>query len=168
MGKTAQHLAAKNGIDVKKLIEKLNRAYCDEWLAYIQYWSGAQIAVGFLRGPLSEEMKEHAKEELSHAEELAARIIQLGGEPVSDPKEWYKFTNCGYAVPKDVSTAKLLKQNIEGERCAIAVYSELLKFVSGKDPVTEKLVLGILEDELEHEHDLEDIETDMKNICCKK
>lgn len=168
MGKTAQQIVAKNGIDVKKLIAKLNSAYCDEWLAYIQYWSGAQIAVGPFRGPLASEMKEHAKEELEHAELLAARIIQLGGTPSADPKEWYKLSSCGYLTPEDADTSMLLAQNIKGERCAIAVYSSLLKLIEGKDPVTEKIILGILEDELEHEHDLEDIELDFKALCCKK
>jgi bacterioferritin len=51
----------------------------------------------------------------------------------------------------------LLAQNIQGERCAIEVYGKLLNMVAGKDPITEHLVREILEDELEHEQDLEDL-----------
>jgi bacterioferritin len=55
-----------------------------------------------------------------------------------------------------------LKQNIDGERCAIKVYKKLLNFVKGKDEITYKIVLEILEEEIEHEDDLEGILVDMK------
>lgn len=162
MGKKGQEIVSKAGLDVKKLVQKLNKAYCDEWLAHIQYYSGAQIAVGIPRENVVAEMKEHAADELKHAGMLAERIIQLGGTPVIDPKEWFKLTNCGYDAPVNPDVNVLLKQNIEAERCAIAVYHQLLEEVRGKDFITGNMIRKIMEDEVEHEQDLEDIVNDIK------
>ena len=38
------------GVDVNKLLTQLNKALADEWLAYYQYWVGAKVAVGRMRG----------------------------------------------------------------------------------------------------------------------
>ena len=145
------------GVDVKKLIDLLNKAYADEWLAYHQYWVGAKVAVGRMRGIVASELEEHAKEELGHAEKLTERIITLGGSPILSPQDLLKQTNCGYDIPSDPDVKKLLEQNIKGEQCAIATYSKLLEFVKDKDPITYKMVLDILEDEVKHKEDLESI-----------
>ena len=149
------------GMDVEKVIELLNKAFADEWLAYYQYWVGAKVAVGPMREAVAMELEEHATEELSHALLLVNRIIQLGGTPVLTPEEWYKKTNCGYETPKDPSTRILLNQNIKGEQCAIEVYQKLLGIFDGKDPITYNIVLQILQDEVEHEEDLQGVLEDM-------
>lgn len=148
-------------MDVEKVIELLNKAYADEWLAYYQYWVGAQVVEGQMAGRIIGELEEHAEEELEHAEMIAERIIQLGGEPILTPKEWYKETNCGYLTPKDSSVEKILEQNIEGEQCAIKVYHKLAKLTRGKDSVTYHMVIDILEDEVEHEEELQAIQEDI-------
>jgi bacterioferritin len=152
------------GVDVKKLVELLNKALADEWLAYYQYWIGAKVAVGPMRGSVVAELEEHASDELKHAGMLVDRIIQLGGTPILKPEDWYKMTNCGYDAPEDPSVKTLLKQNIKGEQCAIDVYQKLLGIVGGKDPVTYNMALEILEDEVEHEEDLEAIAEDIKSM----
>ena len=126
--------------DIEKLIELLNKALADEWLAYYQYWIGAKVATGVMRGPAAEEFMEHAEEELEHAEKLVDRIIQLGGTPILEPENWYKLTNCGYAAPTDKSAIAILKQNIKGEQCAILVYHKILDFVKDKDVITYHLI----------------------------
>ncbi|MGC9336736.1 MAG: ferritin-like domain-containing protein [Candidatus Cloacimonadia bacterium] len=150
------------GMDVTNLLELLNKAYADEWLAYYQYWVGAKVVVGPMRGAVEAELVEHAGEELEHAEKLAERIIQLGGTPILKPEDWYRITNCGYDAPEDNSIENVLKQNIKGEQCAIEVYQKLLETVKDKDPVTYHMIVDILEDEIEHEEDLEAIGEDMK------
>lgn len=149
-------------VDKEKLVKELNRALADEWLAYYQYWIGAKIAVGMMRPQVVSELVEHANDELRHADMLVERIMQLGGEPIIEPKNWYEQTNCGYEVPSDPSTRKLVEQNIAGERCAIKVYTKLYQMVQGKDSVTEDMIKEILADEVEHEEDLEAIEDDME------
>lgn len=149
-------------LNIKELLKLMNKAYADEWLAYYQYWVGAKVAQGRMRGIVAEELEQHAKEELHHADLLVERMIQLGGTPLLSPEIILMETNCGYDAPKDPSTKKLLAQNIKGEQCAITTYKNLLDFVKGKDDLTEKIVLEILEDEVEHEEDLQAMLEDMK------
>jgi bacterioferritin len=148
--------------DVSKLIELLNRAFADEWLSYYQYWVGAKVTKGPMRGALVAELEEHASDELKHAGMLAERIIQLGGTPLLKPEDWYGKTNCGYDAPQDPSVRSVLEQNVRGERCAIGVYQDLAQTLRDDDSVTSHMVLEILEDEVEHEEDLEAILEDMQ------
>lgn len=152
------------GMDVDELIELLNKAYADEWLAYYQYWVGAKVAEGPMRGAVVAELEEHAADELRHAGMLVERILQLGGTPIITPEDWYKMTNCGYDAPEDPKVTSLLEQNIKGEQCAIDVYQKLLEAVKDKDPITHNMVLEILADEVEHEDDLQTILEDYKSV----
>lgn len=168
MGKEARNIVETAGVRIKILIDELNKAYCDEWLAYIQYMEGAQIACGMPRQSLAAELEEHAAEELEHAKKLAKRIIELGGTPIIEPKMWYKYTNCGYEAPKDPSAKTILEQSLRSERCAIITYNKLIKRLDGRDPVTHKILVKILQEEIEHEQDLEDIEEDVKSLSAKE
>jgi len=143
------------GMDVDELLTLLRRAYSDEWLAYYQYWLGAKVVKGPMKDAVAAELLQHATEELLHADMVAMRIIQLGGTPVTKPEEWYQLTNCGYDAPDDPFVKKLLEQNIKGEQCAIGVYKRLLEITKDKDPVTYNIVLQILQQEVEHEEDLQ-------------
>lgn len=142
-------------MNVRQLVEVLNKAFSDEWLAYYQYWIGAKVVKGPMKEAVIAELTQHAADELRHADMLALRIIQLGGTPVTEPKEWYKLSNCGYDAPKNPFVKNVLEQNIKGEQCAILTYKKLLKLTEGKDPVTYNIVLQILQDEVEHEEDLQ-------------
>jgi len=150
------------GLDVDKLLDLLNKALADEWLAYYQYWIGAKVAEGPMRGEVVAELELHATEELGHALLLVNRIIQLGGTPLLDPKAWFDKTNCGYEVPSDPYVEALLVQNIAGEQCAISVYQKLAEMTALKDPITYNMVVGIMADEVEHEEDLQALQEDIK------
>jgi bacterioferritin len=152
------------GMDVDELLCILNRAFADEWLAYYQYWTGAKLVKGPMKDAVASELLLHATEELSHADMLAARIIQLGGTPLLKPEDWYKETHCGYDAPEDPFVMKILEQNIKGEQCAIGVYQNLLQLVRDKDPVTYNIVLTILQQEVEHEEDLQALEEDIDSL----
>lgn len=154
-------------MDVVILIETLNKALADEWLAYYQYWVGAKVAKGPMRGAVTAELIQHATEEFGHAELLANRIIQLGGTPLLSPKDWYEVTNCGYEVPEDPYVEVLLKQNITGEQCAISTYQELMELTKDADPVTYEMALAILADEIEHEEDLQSLLEDIELMKVK-
>lgn len=143
------------GMDVAELLNMLNKAYCDEWLAYYQYWIGAKVIKGPMKEAVIAELEQHATEELNHALLLSKRIIQLGGTPATSPEQWSKLTNCGYEAPDNPFVETLLKQNIKGEQCAIGVYQHLMQQTISADPVTYNIVLQILEQEVEHEEDLQ-------------
>ena len=151
------------GMDVSGLITMLNKALADEWLAYYQYWVGAKIVKGPMRPEVEKELEEHAEEEFKHAGMLADRIVQLGGTPILDPAEFGKHSNCGYDAPTDPNVVKILKQNIKGEQCAIEVYHSILEKVKlGNDPITFNTVRKIMEDEVEHEEDLQNLLEDIE------
>jgi bacterioferritin len=150
------------GKNVDKIIELLNKALADEWLAYYQYWIGAKVAAGPMRGAVTVELEEHATEELGHALMLVDRILQLGGTPLLAPQDWYEMTNCGYEAPEDPYVEVLLEQNIQGEQCAIEVYQKLVDFTKDIDPVTYEMSLQIMTDEIEHEEDLQALQEDIQ------
>jgi len=154
------------GMDVNQLLDLLNKAFCDEWFAYYQYWLGAKVVKGPMKDAVAAELLLHATEELAHANLIANRIIQLGGKPITEPKLWYQWSGCGYDGPNDEYVKVILEQNIKGERCAIGYYNELMKKTRDADMVTYNMVLTILQQEVEHEEDLqallEDIELMVK------
>jgi bacterioferritin len=152
------------GTDVDALVGQLNSALADEWLAYYQYWLGARVLKGPMRGAVAAELLEHAGDELRHAEMLADRIIQLGGTPLLSPKQWYEATGCGYDAPEDPAVRAILDQNIAGEQCAISAYQKLLGELRGKDEVTFAMVAQILADEVEHEDDLQAFVEDLATV----
>lgn len=151
-------------LDVEKLIQMLNEALAEEWLAYYQYWIGARMIEGPMRSEIEPELLLHANEELAHAELVVNRIIQLGGTPVLNPADWTQYAKCDYEAPIDPYIEEVLKQNLKGERCAISRYEEIADFTNGKDHATYQMAVGILNDELEHEHDIEDFLADIDRM----
>lgn len=159
MAQTAQHIVKDH---LNEILEILNQAYAEEWLAYYQYWIGAKVATGPMRPSITAEFMEHANEELEHANLLADRIIQLGGVPVLSPDDWSKFAKCKYEAPTDDCILKILKQNLTAERCAVAHYQQLCDLCHGVDYVTFRLSEKILKEEVEHEQEIEDFIHDLE------
>jgi len=161
MGKKAIDILS---IDVSKLINMLNAALSEEWLAYYQYWIGSRLMEGPMRSEIEPELLLHATQELNHAVLVVNRIIQLGGTPVINPKEWFKLTRCEYDEPADPYVEVILEQNLNGERCAIQRYKEIADFTNGKDHTTHQMATTILNEELEHENDIEEWITDINRM----
>jgi bacterioferritin len=149
------------GIDINDIITGLNKAYADEWLAYYQYFIEAKVIKGIMKDAAIAELEQHAADELRHANLVADRILQLGGTPLLNPKDWFTHTNCGYEEPKDFDVVSILKDSIKGEQCAISVYSNLAELTRDKDIVTYDIVSQILADEVEHEEDLQALNDDI-------
>lgn len=164
MGQKGKEIVKMN---VDELISILNKALADEWLAYYQYWIGAKIVKGPMKDAVISELNLHATEELSHAELLGARIIQLGGTPVLTPENWIKLSNCGYEKPQDPYVEEILNQNIKAEQCAIKVYSEMLEITREADPVSYNMFLTILSQEVEHEEDLSALREDIELMVAR-
>jgi len=149
MGTTARKIVS----NADELVEEMNRALADEWLAYMQYRFSAAI----VKAPIaSKELEDIAKEELEHADELTERIIQLGGAPLVDPKLFYEKTNCGYEIPVE-DTKSAVQAALKGEVCAIGVYQKIAKMAKETDPLTYNLMLHIMEEEQQHEQRYEDL-----------
>ena len=110
------------------------------------------------------ELTEHANDELRHANMVADRILQLGGTPLLNPKDWFTQTNCGYEEPKDFDVVSLLEDSIKGEQCAISTYANIADIVKDKDIITYNIVSQILADEVEHEEDLQALHDDISDF----
>jgi bacterioferritin len=158
MGTRGREIVGKHA---ERVIELLNKAFADEWLAYYQYWIGAKVVAGPMKDAVIAELIQHAADELRHADMVSGRIIQLGSTPITTPKKWFEWSNCSYEDPSDPFVRKILEQNIAGEQCAISVYHALLEEINGKDPVTYNLATQILQDEVEHEEDLQALQEDL-------
>lgn len=161
MGKEAIKVSS---VDVEKLLQMLNAALAEEWLAYYQYWIGARLMEGPMRSEVEPELLLHANQELNHAVLVVNRIIQLGGTPVINPNQWTKLARCAYDEPADPYIEVILEQNLKGERCAIQRYQEIANFTAGKDHATHQMAVQILNEELEHENDIEDWITDINRM----
>lgn len=164
MGQKGREIVKMN---VDELINLLNKALSDEWLAYYQYWIGAKVVKGPMKDAVITELTLHATEELAHAELISLRIIQLGGTPVLSPIEWLKLTNCGYDPPADHYVEVVLDQNIKGEQCAIRTYNAMLDITREGDPVTYNMILTILSQEVEHEEDLSALKEDLQLMLAR-
>lgn len=162
MGKVGRSII--QGIEAEEVIKLLNRAYADEWLAYYQYFIEAKVVKGIMKDAAIAELNQHAADELRHATMVADRIIQLGGTPLLHPKEWMDYANCAYEAPTNPDVFAVLEQAINGERCAIGVYSKLAQTTNGKDIVTYNLASTILADEVMHEEDLQALYEDIQGL----
>lgn len=152
------------GIEVSEIITLLNKAYADEWLAYYQYFIEAKVIKGIMKDAAMAELLQHATDELRHADMVANRILQLGGVPLLNPKEWFTHTNCGYEEPKNFDVVAILQDAIKGEQCAIQTYSMIADITRDKDIVTYDIVSQILADEVEHEEDLQALHDDISEF----
>lgn len=155
------------GIEAQAVIEILNKAYCDEWLAYYQYFIEAKVVKGLMKDAVLAELTLHAADELRHATMISGRIIQLGGTPILHPGEWLTHSNCGYDAPSNPDVRAILDQAVKGEQCAISTYSKMLDIVREKDVVTYDLVSQILADEVEHEEDLQSLFDDIEEFIAQ-
>jgi bacterioferritin len=147
-------------LDVADLIADLNRAYADEWLAAYAYNHMGQVVTGRPAAKfLADLLKDTAKDELEHQDELAERIAQLGGKPPADVSKLVEASNAGYPTPpadeKDFEA--IVKTVIAAERDAIEVYNKLAHKTHGKDPITYQLIVHILDEEVEHETEFETV-----------
>ncbi|MEK6647654.1 MAG: ferritin-like domain-containing protein [Candidatus Firestonebacteria bacterium] len=146
-------------VDVKDLIKDLNKAYADEWLAYYSWWYMSKIVTGKGYEDMSEFLEKIAKDEEEHASELADRIIELGGLPISNPMELEKNANASYPKPPKGTSDydSIIKTVTLAEAGAIDVYEKIAAKTLGKDHVTYQLACHILAEEVKHEEMFEDL-----------
>jgi bacterioferritin len=156
MGKKGTEIV---GINVKEVIEDLNRAYCDEWLAFYSYWYMNKVVTGSAYEDMAEFLEKIADQEIEHAEELANRIIELGGAPIAQPMQLQKNANAPFPNPpaKTNDYNSIIKTVTDAEAGAIEVYQKIANKTLGKDHVTYQLVCHILAEEVQHEELFEDL-----------
>ena len=156
MGKQARAIV---DLSLKELVRELNKAYCDEWLAFYLYWYIAQIVSGRSYANIKAALEDIAKDELEHAGELADLITTLGDVPTANPMDLEKNANSSYTLPpkNSADVNRIIRVVMEAEGGAIEVYHKLAKKTQGKDFNTHQLMLHILSEEVEHEEKFESL-----------
>ncbi len=141
-------------IDAKEVINDLNSAYADEWLAHFQYSLFAQIIEGINADTLKKELEQQSLDEMNHAKKIGDRIIQLGAIPTTKIME---TSTCGFSEPPEDRSdlRRIVELVIKGERCAIEKYNRLAKKYHMKDLVTHEIFEDLLTDEVNDEEDWE-------------
>jgi bacterioferritin len=136
------------------IIKLLNDALATELVCVMRYRRHHFTADGLASPKIAEEFMVHANEELSHADRLAERIVQLGGEPDFRPDSLSGRSHAEYNDATDLHA--MLKANLIAERVACESYRQMIRLVADKDSTTRRLLEDILADEEEHADELKD------------
>jgi bacterioferritin len=148
------------GADPKVVVEVLNAALATEIVCVLRYKRHYFMAQGIASESVKAEFAEHATQEQEHADRLAERIVQLGGEPDLDPDTLTKRSHSEYK-PGD-SLVDMLHEDLVAERVAIESYREIVEWLHGKDPTSKRLLEDILAVEEEHAEDIQSLLVGMK------
>jgi bacterioferritin len=137
--------------DVVKL---LNGALATELTCVLRYRRHHFTADGVASPKIAEEFMVHANAELAHADRIAERIVQLGGEPDFSPVGMLQRGHADYDEPKDL--VAMIRSNLIAERVAVEAYRQMIALIGDKDSTTRRMLEDILADEEEHADELKD------------
>ncbi|MHB8380400.1 MAG: ferritin-like domain-containing protein [Acidimicrobiales bacterium] len=143
------------GADLDRVIFVLNQALATEIVCVLRYKRHYFTAKGLDAQAAADEFLEHAGEESDHADLIAARISQLGGEPDFNPESLTGRSHSEYDSSKELK--KMIKEDLVAERVAIAAYTEIITWLGDGDPTTRRMLEGILAMEEEHAEDMLDL-----------
>tara|TARA_R110002110_G_scaffold351398_1_gene561393 strand:- start:173 stop:703 length:531 start_codon:yes stop_codon:yes gene_type:complete len=138
--------------DKQVVIDLLNTALATELVCVLRYKRHYYMASGLKAQAAAEEFLEHANEEQQHADMLAERITQLGGQPDFSPDGLHSRSHSEYIEGE--SLKEMLVENLVAERIAIDSYGEAIRFLGDDDPTTRRMLEDILATEEEHADDL--------------
>ena len=140
------------GADSTLVCKVLNDALATEIVCVLRYKRHYFMAQGLSSDSVKAEFLEHANEEQAHADKIAERIVQLGGEPDLNPAGLASKAHSEY-VEGD-SLVDMIREDLVAERVAIESYLEMIAWLDGKDPTTHQMLKTILANEEEHAEDL--------------
>ena len=138
--------------DRETVIKLLNEALATEIVCVLRYKRHYYMASGINAQSVAQEFLRHANEEQLHADQLAQRIVQLGGEPDFAPQGLSDRSHSEY-VEGD-SLVEMIREDLVAERIAIDSYREMITYLGNDDPTTRRLMETILAMEEEHADDL--------------
>ena len=133
-------------------IDALNEALATEIVCVLRYKRHYFMASGINAQSVAQEFLQHANEEQAHADQIAHRIVQLGGAPNLSPEGLLTRSHAEY-VEGD-SLIGMIKEDLVAERIAIDSYREMIAYLGADDPTTRRMLEGILAMEEEHADDL--------------
>jgi bacterioferritin len=148
------------GADPKVVVKVLNEALATEIVCVLRYKRHYFMAQGIASDAVKGEFLEHATQEQEHADEIAERIVQLGGEPDLNPDTLTSRSHAEYV--EGTSLVDMLKEDLVAERIAIESYREIAQWLHGKDTTTQRMLEEILAVEEEHADDINSLLAGMK------
>ena len=134
------------------VVKLLNEALATEIVCVLRYRRHHFMAQGINAQSVAAEFLVHANEEQQHADQIAARIVQLGGEPDFSPEGLLTRSHAEYVEGKDL--VDMIKEDLVAERIAIDSYREMVAWLGNNDSTTRRMLEGILAMEEEHADDL--------------
>lgn len=141
--------------DRDKVLNLLNEALATELVCTLRYKRHYFMASGIKASVAAEEFLEHATQEAEHADKLAERIVQLGGEPDFNPDNLSKRSHAQYVAGSTLK--EMVLEDLVAERIAIDSYREIIQYIGEKDPTTRRIFEDILAQEEEHADDMADL-----------
>jgi len=143
------------GADRRVVLELLNAALATELVCVLRYRRHYYMAAGFRGATAAAEFLEHAVEEQLHADQIARRIVQLGGQPDLDPDGLRLRSHSEYVAGDTLD--EMIREDLVAERIAIESYGEMIRYIGDGDPTTRRMLEEILAKEEEHADDLADL-----------
>jgi len=138
--------------DRETVLRLLNEALATEIVCVLRYKRHHYMASGINAKSVAAEFLEHANEEQAHADEIALRIVQLGGAPNLSPQGLSQRSHSEYIEGADLN--EMIREDLVAERIAIDTYREIVQYLGNDDPSTRRMLEGILAKEEEHAEDL--------------
>lgn len=142
-------------LDKEAVIQLLNESLATEIVCTLRYKRHYYVATGIKGRMVAAEFAEHAVEELQHADQIAERIMQLGGTPNFDPVGLADRSHAEYHAGTDLQ--EMIRENLVAERVAIENYRAFAQFLGNEDPTTRRMIESILAMEEKHADDLTDL-----------
>jgi bacterioferritin len=138
----------------------LNEALATEIVCVLRYKRHYFMAQGIHADPIAAEFLQHANEEQGHADQIANRIVQLGGSPNLNPDGLLSRSHSEYVEGQTL--LDMIKEDLVAERIAIDTYTEMIRYLGDEDITTRRMIEGILAVEEEHADDLASFLHDME------
>jgi bacterioferritin len=138
--------------DRETVIKLLNEALATEIVCVLRYKRHYFMAQGIHADPVAQEFLQHANDEQGHADQIAARIIQLGGQPNFNPEGLLTRSHSEYV--EGTSLREMIKEDLVAERVAIESYAEMIRYIGEDDITTRRMLEAILAVEEEHADDM--------------
>lgn len=141
--------------DRRAVLKLLNDALATEIVCALRYRRDHFMAKGIHAKSVADEFLAHSNEEQRHADQLAERIVQLGGEPDMAPETLMRRSHAEYIETS--ALGEMIRENLIAERIAIDSYREFIAYLQDKDSTTRRMLEGILAVEEEHAEELADL-----------
>ncbi len=138
--------------DRNTVIKLLNEALATEIVCTLRYRRHYFMAAGIDSQAAKDEFLQKANEEQGQADQIAERIVQLGGQPDFNPQGLLTRSHAEYV--EGSSLVDMIKEDLVAERIAIDSYRDMVRYFGNEDPTSRRMMEGILAVEEEHADDL--------------